>query len=72
MELWPGRTGTSILRFGKANAVLFLLRGGFSDAGRWAEAGIAMAGTGTEQLVGPCDATFSSAADFKECQGLRK
>lgn len=52
MEIWPSETSTSILRFGKANAVLLLLRGGFSDAGHWAEAGIAMAGTGTEQLVG--------------------
>jgi hypothetical protein len=42
---------TPVLRFGKASAVLLLLKGGFSDTGRWAEAGIAMAGTGTEQLV---------------------
>ncbi|CAM6087746.1 unnamed protein product [Calypogeia fissa] len=52
MESWPAHSGTSILRFAKSNAILLLLRGGFSDAGHWAEAGIAMAGTGTEQLVG--------------------
>ncbi|KAL2623518.1 hypothetical protein R1flu_003723 [Riccia fluitans] len=51
-ELWPANNGVCILQFQKDNAVMLLLRGGFSDACFYAETAIAMAGTGTEQLVG--------------------
>jgi uncharacterized protein (TIGR03492 family) len=41
-----------VLGFKKSNAVVLLTRGGFSDVAHQAVAGIAMAGTATEQLVG--------------------
>lgn len=48
---WPANSGTAVLGFKKSNAVVLLTRGGFSDVAHQAVAGIAMAGTATEQLV---------------------
>ncbi|CAM6009711.1 unnamed protein product [Sphagnum balticum] len=49
---WPANSGTAVFGFKKSNAVVLLTRGGFSDVAHQAVAGIAMAGTATEQLVG--------------------
>eukprot|EP01018_Ginkgo_biloba_P039356 Gb_04761 [translate_table: standard] len=48
--------GTDVLQnafcYKKDNAFLLLIRGLFSDIASWADTGVAMAGTATEQLVG--------------------
>ena len=41
----------ALVAFEKDNALFILVRGNFNDVAHWAEAGIAMAGTATEQLV---------------------
>ncbi|KAL3691949.1 hypothetical protein R1sor_005600 [Riccia sorocarpa] len=51
-KLWPANNGLCVLQFQKDDAVMLLLRGGFSDACFFAQTAISMAGTGTEQLVG--------------------
>jgi hypothetical protein len=40
-----------LVAFEKDNALFILIRGNFNDVAHWAESGIAMAGTATEQLV---------------------
>lgn len=48
---WPANNGVALVAFEKENALVILIRGNFNDVAHWAEAGIAMAGTATEQLV---------------------
>ncbi|BBN14652.1 hypothetical protein MPTK1_6g13300 [Marchantia polymorpha subsp. ruderalis] len=62
-ELWPANNGLCILQFHKDNAVMLLFRGGFNEASHWAETAMAMAGTGTEQLVGLGKPVFTLPGD---------
>lgn len=50
-RIWPANNGAALVAFEKENAVFVLIRGNFNDVADWAVAGIAMAGTATEQLV---------------------
>jgi len=49
----------ALAAFEKENALFILIRGNFNDVAYWAEAGIAMAGTATEQLVGQGKPVFT-------------
>lgn len=48
---WPANNGVATVSFEKLNMMIILIRGNFNDVSHWAHAGIAMAGTATEQLV---------------------
>lgn len=56
---WPANNGVALVAFEKDNALFVLIRGNFNDVADWAEAGIAMAGTATEQLVGQGKPVFT-------------
>lgn len=56
---WPANNGVALAAFEKENALFILIRGNFNDVAHWAEAGIAMAGTATEQLVGQGKPVFT-------------
>ncbi|KAG0629606.1 hypothetical protein M758_1G116400 [Ceratodon purpureus] len=59
LENWPANNGVALVAFEKGNAVIILIRGNFNDVAHWADAGIAMAGTATEQLVGQGKPVFT-------------
>lgn len=58
-RIWPANNGAALVAFEKENAVFVLIRGNFNDVADWAVAGIAMAGTATEQLVGQGKPVFT-------------
>lgn len=61
-----------MVAFEKDNALCILIRGNFNDVAYWAEAGIAMAGTATEQLVRLHILFFQDTPDHSRFYGLRQ
>lgn len=61
----------ALAAFEKENALFILIRGNFNDVAHWAEAGIAMAGTATEQLVRLHYLSLQESAFYSCYNGLR-